>query len=102
MRNLKNVVNNIVECIPEDFNPMLKNKLLTARTDLENFLPEFQVDLWEIIEDILDNFIGCPQFIDSNRPDWVKKIVKIWNSDDEFQILPDDEFQILPSELIRL
>ena len=90
MRNLKNVVNDIVKCIPEDFNPMLKNKLLTARTDLENYLPEFQRDLWDGIEDILNNFIGDPQFIESN--DWVKKIVKIWNSSSESNSINFVEF----------
>ena len=81
MRNLKNVVNNIAECIPEDFNPMLKKELLAAKTDLWNVAPECQVDYFNNIENILYKFLGDPQFIKSNE--WVKKVVKIWNSPSE-------------------
>ena len=81
MRNLRNVVNNIVECIPDDFNPMLKNELLTAKTDLWNVAPECLGDYFNDIENILNKFLGDPQFIESN--DWVKKIIKIWNSPSE-------------------
>lgn len=81
MRNLKNVVNNIVECIPDDFNPMLKNELLAAKTPSFNVAPECLVDYFNNIENILNKFLGDPQLIESN--DWVKKIIKIWNSPSE-------------------